>query len=100
MNANLKKAAEMLKNDDALAEKLGAEAERLAETMQGKEANEILAQAIRNTLGIDLTAADLASGKSDARDLSPEQMGKVAGGDSGPEDYAEMLKEFFERLFG
>ena len=47
MNENMKKVAEMLKSDNTLAEKISAEAMRLAETMKDKKPNEILAQSIK-----------------------------------------------------
>ena len=97
MNENLKKAAEMLKNDPALKEKLGAEAKRLAETMAGKEANEILALAIKNVLGIDLTAADLNTGKAGCQELTPDAMEDVAGGNVFV-DFWNMLKEVGQRF--
>ncbi len=80
MNENMKKVAEMLKNDNTLADQLSAEAKRLAETMKGKETNEILAQAIKNVLGIGIAAEDLETGLSGIRELTPEAMENVAGG--------------------
>ena len=86
MNENLKKAAEMLKNDNTLTEKLRAEAKRHAETTKDKEANEILAQAITNTLGIEITAKDLDSGIAGLQELTPDALANVAGGDCFVED--------------
>ena len=113
MNENMKKVAELLKSDNTLAEKISAEAMRLAETMKDKKPNEILAQAIKNILGIDIPAKDLESENAIRQELTPDDMEKVAGGDllyRLKEDYKRFydwcldvqndIERFFNRLFG
>ena len=109
MNENMKKAAEMLKNDPTLKEKLVAETRRLAKAGKDKSANEILAQAIKNVLGIDLTAADLDAAKAGRREMAPDDLKNVAGGFDFWEFSAEVheefdnmidsVKDFFKNLF-
>ena len=113
MNENMKKVAELLKSDNTLAEKISAEAMRLAETMKDKKPNEILAQAIKNILGIDIPAKDLESENAIRQELTPDDMEKVAGGGllyRLKEDYGRFydwcldvqddIERFFNRLFG
>ena len=109
MNENMKKAIEMLKNDNTLKKKLVEETRRLAESMKGKGANEILAQAMKNVLGIDLTAADLDAAKAERRELAPDALKDVAGGldfDELSVDFeiswkatVSLIKDFFDNLF-
>ena len=80
MNENLKKVAEMVKNDENLKEKISAEAKRLAETMTGKDANEILAKAATNVLGIDISTEDSEIGNAGVEELAAEAMAEVVGG--------------------
>ena len=113
MNENMKKVAELLKSDNTLAEKISAEAMRLAETMKDKKPNEILAQSIKNILGIDIPTKDLESENAIRQELTPDDMEKVAGGDllyRLKEDYKRFygwcldvqddIERFFNRLFG
>ena len=109
MNENMKKAAEMLKGDNTLKEKLVAETKRLAKGMKGKEANEILARAIQNVLGIDLSAADLDAANAGRRELAPDALEDAASGFDFWEFSAEAheefdnlvdnVKDFFKNLF-
>ena len=96
-------------NDNSLKEKLVAETKRLAKGMKGKEANEILARAIQNVLGIDLSAADLDAANAGRRELAPDALEDAAGGFDFWEFSAEAheefdnlvdnIKDFFKNLF-
>ncbi len=76
MTENLKKANDMLKGDRELLGKFAAEMKKSKDA----DKTEAICAAAKNVLGIELTTADVEELKRDSREMSPEDMELVSGG--------------------
>lgn len=79
MNDHLKKLEAALRENRELAEKFEAELKRINEEKLAANEREAFAKAA-NTLGFELTAADLEKAAAAAQQLDPEELDKVSGG--------------------
>lgn len=76
MTENLKKANDMLKGNPELIRKF---AEEMKES-RIQDNLEATCAAVKNVLGIELSAVDVEDLKKDSREMKPEDLEKISGG--------------------
>ena len=91
MTENTRKLTEALRNNPQMKEKFSAEAKRLLESGEAAEWKEALAKAAKSVQDLDLTADDLESLKGGARELTPDELEKAAGGYSWSEFWDDLV---------